>query len=166
MKKIKIVFIILVGSSLSAKGQTKELTHHSAEYSTRSISLSCGDYGFPMFRSSCDDVVRPAFINWSFDLNKSGIYKIVGEHTSTEYRPMQLRIDGNLLTSNAFNQVTGSWKKVNVKEYVMISKVYLEAGHHKLSISRSSSMPHVNKIKLVFVQEMKAENELGTVKLK
>ncbi|MBX3438375.1 MAG: DUF1553 domain-containing protein, partial [Planctomycetaceae bacterium] len=90
----------------------------------------------------------PNRADYEFAIEKPGYYQIELRYAAAESRPCRLYFNGDLLTSDAASNVTGSWNPDSQRWFVAaIHRVPF--GRHTLRLERDGPFPHFDRLLIV-----------------
>jgi hypothetical protein len=90
---------------------------------------------------------RPNMVTYRVRLESAGEYDLTILYASAEPRPVELRINTELVQANALASATRGWTN-EFREWSPAYRVRLSEGNNDLLIRRDNVFPHLSKIKL------------------
>jgi cytochrome c553 len=90
----------------------------------------------------------PNLAAYDFEIAEAGGYQIELRLAAAESRPVELSLDGKLLSAQAGAKVTGTWQP-DTQTWTAEAIVKLAAGKHTLQLKRAGPFPHFDKVALV-----------------
>ncbi|MBC7527133.1 MAG: DUF1549 domain-containing protein [Chthonomonadaceae bacterium] len=94
----------------------------------------------------------PTFAEWDIDLPKAGNYGLELRYAAQESRPMKLSINGKIVREDAARSVTGSWNP-DGQRWESQGVFAFQQGKNTVKIERDGSIPHLDKLILISVDE-------------
>lgn len=91
-------------------------------------------------------------VSYTINFPQSGYYKPIVGYAAGVARPVNLKIDGNMVYSYLAGGVTGGWNWANqsVQSYENVI-FYISSGWHTITLDRNGSFPHISQLRLVAV---------------
>jgi TPR repeat protein len=94
------------------------------------------------------DNPKENLVVYEFLVQKSGYYTLHVEYAAKLSRPVQIRVNNEILSHDSLNQTTGGWTNHNQKWFRQ-GIVDLQKGKNTLGIYRKGPIPHIRKIKFI-----------------
>jgi MoaA/NifB/PqqE/SkfB family radical SAM enzyme len=88
------------------------------------------------------------FAEYEFDVSDSQLYELWSRYASAEYRPVDIYIDGKLITKSGLSRINGGWTRRFLQWYKEF-EIYLKSGQHRLKIICPSYIPHIEKFAIL-----------------
>jgi len=85
----------------------------------------------------------PQKLTYRFQAIKGNYELEISYAAGTESRPVEVYINGKMITDNALTELTGSWTTVKIE---VIGHVTLKNGENTLVIMRNTAIPHLQSI--------------------
>ncbi|HEO71291.1 MAG TPA: DUF4450 domain-containing protein, partial [Candidatus Hydrogenedentes bacterium] len=91
----------------------------------------------------CADASSPDWAEWDFSASEDGLYLVYAKVAAESSRPVEMWIDGRLVSRNALAQTTGDWRLSSAR-WFGVGMAALDAGGHTLRIWRATCIPHID----------------------
>jgi hypothetical protein len=90
----------------------------------------------------------PRIAEFDFDVPIAGKYRLEAEYSAETRRPVEIRVNGALITEAGLEVPTGGWEE-SFQRWMSQGETGLRAGKNTLNISTSSSLPVVRTFRFV-----------------
>jgi hypothetical protein len=90
----------------------------------------------------------PNAADFLFESARGGTYQLDVRYAADSPRPVQVILNGQLISDQALSQTTGGWDNSNLA-WVSVGPVTLSAGSNRLRLVRSDVFPHIHDLRLV-----------------
>lgn len=136
----------LVSEPLRAKGQpgNQSLIVEAEDYEKGNVLKDRETYGVGI-GVLVNRGELPNFTEYTVSLDKPGFYRIWLRYAAAEARPVQIRLDNQLITSQAADQATGSWTPESQK-WFPVSMVPSPGKKVTVRLHRDGPFPHIDKL--------------------
>jgi hypothetical protein len=94
---------------------------------------------------------RPNAAEWVFTVKEAGQYNFEAQYAALAARPVTVKINGNVIRSQAMSVATGCWEQ-NCQRWNDEGQVYLPAGEVRMRVERGDVFPHIRAFRFTPVR--------------
>ncbi len=103
----------------------------------------------------------PNVVEYEVEVATDGYYQLELRFAAAQSRPVQIAVDGQLVNALAARDVTGSWNP-DSQRWSVGCVLPLNVGGHTIRLSREGPFPHFDKLALVPLVEVSAQDAMVT----
>jgi hypothetical protein len=137
-------------TSRSIPSPRKAISLRAAAY-TRSTGVEVGGvaaWGLNSVHNSAPYVPKLNVVEYDFSASAGGHYRLDVEYAAAESRPVEISLNGAVVTAAGLAEVTGGWSD-DFQKWTPQGNVTLKTGANTLRLKQSNYFPHIRNIRFV-----------------